>query len=72
MNYTDEQKADILERVKKTKDEMEKIFSENQTSIGAYPVMVPTADGHFITRVDIQILDQKYGEKNETATEETK
>jgi hypothetical protein len=66
MNYTEEQKADILERVKLTKAAMEEIFKKHNTSISSHPVMVPTQDGHFVTRVDIQIVDQKFVPVTET------
>jgi len=66
MQYTEEQKADILERVRLTKLAMEETFKTHSTSISAHPVMVPTQDGHFITRVDIQIVDQKYIPVTET------
>lgn len=58
--YTQEQIADIMERIEKFNKEIARLCEELKVEVVAIPKLVPTNDGSFVTRVDIKVGDTKH------------
>lgn len=59
-NLTEEQQKDVDERATKFKEKYAALAAEFQMDFICYPQLVPTQEGHFVTIVNMQIVDRKY------------